>query len=267
MSNTHDELKEQYRLDELLHPEGKPWEWWEHNGPGCYNWETMTWPPGWYEDVEYRRKDTAPNWGEELSHKEVAECDDWPDFIIKTNEQGVMCIRDVDDKVWTEKAGWTYKPRISLLRHFKQRRAQALLEQEPTNEHLEKAKEVVQKMVEQMPYGNTKDNPLSERHLMAANNIEILQRIEALEEKISHLMDSKPKEDTFDPQLGTYWKSIEGNNIFLLCTPANGRYVLIHMCNGCRWSTEADSAVGAFGVDGRERLTQISIQEAFEALS
>jgi len=30
---------------------------------------------------------------------------------------------------------------------------------------------------------------------------------------------------------------------------------------------EADSAVGAFGVDGRERLTQISIQEAFEALS
>jgi len=127
----HEELQQQYALDELLHPEGKPWRYWQVNmaKPGVDGWvnicEADT-PIVWDSKIEYRRKFTAPNWDEELSSKEVAECDDWPDFTIKTNEQGVICIRDVDDKVWTERVGWTHKPRISLLRHFKKRREAAL---------------------------------------------------------------------------------------------------------------------------------------------
>jgi len=122
----HTELKEQYRQDELLHPEGKPWEWWQYSSPVTSTWRDCQDVPLWQRLKVYRRKSTAPDWSKELSPKEVAECDDWPDFTIRTNEQGVICIRDVDDKVWIERVGWTHKPRISLLRHFKKRREAAL---------------------------------------------------------------------------------------------------------------------------------------------
>ena len=122
----HEELQHAYALDELLHPEGKPWEWWEFLSSVDSTWRDCQGVPMWHTLWDHRRKSTAPNWSKELSPKEVAQCDDWPDFTIKTNEQGVICIRDVDDKVWTERVGWTHKPRISLLRHFKKRREAAL---------------------------------------------------------------------------------------------------------------------------------------------
>lgn len=122
----HEELQHAYALDELLHPEGKPLEYWQFLSSVTSTWRDCQDVPMWHTKKDYRRKPTAPNWDEELSPKEVRECDDWPDFTIRTNEQGVICIRDVDDKVWTEKVGWTHKPRISLLRHFKKRREAAL---------------------------------------------------------------------------------------------------------------------------------------------
>jgi len=120
----HEELQQQYALDALL--SDTPWKWWECSHMATRYWEPMPKSPVWSLQYDYRRKSTAPDWSKELSPKEVAECDDWPDFTIKTNEQGVICIRDVDDKVWTERVGWTHKPRISLLRHFKNRREAAL---------------------------------------------------------------------------------------------------------------------------------------------
>jgi len=120
----HEELQQQYALDALL--SDTPWKWWECSHMATRYWEPMPKSPVWSLQYDYRRKSTAPDWSKELSPKEVAECDDWPDFTIKTNEQGVICIRDVDDKVWTERVGWTHKPRISLLRHFKKRREAAL---------------------------------------------------------------------------------------------------------------------------------------------
>ena len=137
----HEELQHAYALDELLHPEGKPWEWWEFLSSVDSTWRDCQGVPMWHTLWDHRRKSTAPNWSKELSPKEVAQCDDWPDFTIKTNEQGVICIRDVDDKVWTERVGWTHKPRISLLRHFKNRREVALQRMQVVDEYCDAEQE------------------------------------------------------------------------------------------------------------------------------
>jgi hypothetical protein len=142
----HEEQQQQYALDELLHPEGKPWEWWERKATS--EWVSMLQEPSWCEDINYRRKSAAPNWDEELSPKEVAECDEWPDgyyldgeyIRLKSTTVGDWYVWDQGD--FHEETNTGIKELIgtkrTLLNHFKKRRKAALA-----------------------TYGNTKDNPSS----------------------------------------------------------------------------------------------------------
>lgn len=91
---------------------------------------------------------------QELSPKEVAECDDdLPPGYEITVDADYVGILYCGAEIWNNKKGWLCEQKTDneILNHFKKRREQALLEQEPTDEQLEKAKEVVEKMVEQMP--------------------------------------------------------------------------------------------------------------------
>jgi hypothetical protein len=144
----HDELKELYRLDELLHPEGKPWEWWDRKA--TFNWVSMFQEPSWYEDVQYHRKPTAPNWDEELSPREVAECDELPIGYEVAGDDGYVAILFCGAEIWNQDYGWLYEQKADndILNHFKKRREQALA-----------------------TYGNTRDNPLSKRQQQAAEDI------------------------------------------------------------------------------------------------
>ena len=58
----HDHLKDQYALDEQVHPLGKAWEWWEVQKfvRNYDEWQTLSKPPSWYLANKYRRKADAP---------------------------------------------------------------------------------------------------------------------------------------------------------------------------------------------------------------
>ena len=130
--NDHTELKKQYTLDVLLHPEGKPWEWWECRFDIEPLWEPLSSIPNWFSSCQYRRKDTAPDWTQELSVKEVAECDDWPDgFEATLDTDGQYAIRDEGCyAIWWQGFGFnhncTMPQRENLLNHFKIRRCATL---------------------------------------------------------------------------------------------------------------------------------------------
>ena len=137
--NDHTELKKLYALDVLLHPAGKPWEWWEFDD-GYKEWTNKEWTickhaPNWHGMVNYQRKDTAPDWSKELSVKEVAECDDWPNgFGCDYRVNGEYAIFHESDEwaVWNSKLSWlestTSQDKRTLLDHFKKRREAALVE-------------------------------------------------------------------------------------------------------------------------------------------
>jgi len=133
----HEELQHAYALDELLHPEGKPWEWWEVNiaKPCIDGWvdicEADT-PIVWDSKIEYHRKSTAPDWSQALSPKEVAECDDWPEGYRMGSFGGHLIIDyhncEEPYTVWNQHIGFVYdlNHQRTLLDHFKKRREAAL---------------------------------------------------------------------------------------------------------------------------------------------
>lgn len=145
------DLKKLYLQDELLHPEGEPWEWWEFASPTAWGQCHEHSPPKFEQDAYYRRKSTSPDWDEELSPKEVAECDDWPEGYYLDGEY--IRLKDTtrgDWYVWTqdgfnEDINTGIKALIgtkqTLLDHFKKRRETALYN--PLNESLQQyAKEL-----------------------------------------------------------------------------------------------------------------------------
>jgi hypothetical protein len=131
----HEELKELYRLDELLHPEGKPWEWWEVASPTAWGQCHEHSPPKFEQDVQYRRKSTALKWDEELSPKEVAECDELSSGYEVDCDADYVGILYCGAEIWNNKDGWDgQKADNEILNHFKKRREAALQEQKPTEE-------------------------------------------------------------------------------------------------------------------------------------
>ena len=128
----HDELKHAYALDKLLHPEGRPWEWWE-----CWIYPseiyTCRGEPDWNSStILYRRKETAPDWSQALSPKEVAECGDWPEGYRMGSFGGHLIIDyhncEEPYAVWNQHIGFVYdlNHQRTLLNHFKKRREAAL---------------------------------------------------------------------------------------------------------------------------------------------
>jgi hypothetical protein len=144
----NDELQQQYALDTLLHPEGKPWEWWECSHIEIGYWEPLPRHPAWSWQYVYRRKSTAPDWSQELSPKEVAKCDDWTEGYKRSADRtckGSICITIGNNVVWWERGGFdcSTKQKKDILTHFQKRREAALA-----------------------TYGNTKDNPLSKDEIL-----------------------------------------------------------------------------------------------------
>ena len=122
-----DELKEQYRQDELLHPEGKPWEWWQFLSSVTSTWRDCQDVPMQIAHKGYRRKSTAPNWDKELSPKEVAECDEWPaGYEVLNNINCNVVLHWCGEPVWNSVNGWmnaiTETGKGNILDHFKKRR-------------------------------------------------------------------------------------------------------------------------------------------------
>jgi len=137
----HDELQKQYALDAILHPKGKPWEYWQMNiakpiKDGWVNIFEVDTPILWDGKIEYRRKSTAPNWDEELSPKEVAECNEFPEGYYF--DGGCIRFKDNYSNDWyvlergrfnedTDKGIDEIKgTKQTLLNHFKKRREAAL---------------------------------------------------------------------------------------------------------------------------------------------
>ena len=124
----HEELQQQYALDELLHPEGEPSEWWEVNLPT----DDKGWEPAkcggfgvlFAPDFDYRRISTAPDWDKELSPKEVAECDELPSGYEVATDVYYVGLLYCNEEIWNNKEGWLYRQETDneILNHFKKRR-------------------------------------------------------------------------------------------------------------------------------------------------
>lgn len=133
---TIEEQKKQYALDELLHPEGKPWEWWdlECECQGDYIWTDMIEQDPDFDDdpTRYSRKPDAPDWDQELSPKEVRECKEWPlnysKNIIIDIDWMVSPLRGY--RIWNKEKGFcdfcTEVNKQELLDHFKKLRKEKL---------------------------------------------------------------------------------------------------------------------------------------------
>ena len=130
----HEELQQQYALDALL--SDTPWKWWECSHMATRYWEPMPKSPVWSLQYDYRRKSTAPDWSKELSPKEVAECDDWPEgYYFDRKWIRLKSITGADWYVWDESVFHEDTDAVikelagtkqTLLNHFKKRREAAL---------------------------------------------------------------------------------------------------------------------------------------------
>ena len=122
-----DEQQHAYALDALL--SDTPWKWWECSHMATNYWEPMPKSPAWSLHYDYRRKATAPDWSKELSPKEVAECDDWPEFYEMTfGENDIVLILYCGAEIWSSKDGWLHKVETdkNIFNHLKKRREDAL---------------------------------------------------------------------------------------------------------------------------------------------
>jgi len=128
---TTEEQTKAYALDELLHTEGKPWEWWQLHIRDDW-WEDCLIAPTPDTVRHYRRKSDAPDWDRELSLKEVRECEELPP------DYGKNIISDIDwmlnqlrgYRVWNKEKGFcdfcTFEIKQELLDHFKKLREEKL---------------------------------------------------------------------------------------------------------------------------------------------
>ena len=82
--SSHAYLKAQYRLDEMMHPTGEPWKWWEVSLDGK-TWHTLDGLPQWSMFNYYRRKECAPKVYKQPDGTVVLRsddtCDDWDNSL------------------------------------------------------------------------------------------------------------------------------------------------------------------------------------------
>jgi len=146
----HKEQQHAYTLDIHLHPEGRPWEWWEKRPYGKVCFSDLNTHPVWLEDAYYRRKDTAPNWDEELSPKEVAECDYLPSAYEVAVDDGYVAILYCGAEIWNNKEGWLYESKCDneILDHFKKRRETILQRMPVVDEYCDKEQQAARDLQE-----------------------------------------------------------------------------------------------------------------------
>ena len=146
----HKEQQHAYTLDIHLHPEGRPWEWWEKKPYGKVCFSDLNTHPVWLEDAYYRRKDTAPNWDEELSPKEVAECDYLPSAYEVAVDDGYVAILYCGAEIWNNKEGWLYESKCDneILDHFKKRRETILQRMPVVDEYCDKEQQAARDLQE-----------------------------------------------------------------------------------------------------------------------
>lgn len=146
----HKEQQHAYTLDIHLHPEGRPWEWWEKRPYGKVCFSDLNTHPVWHEDAYYRRKDTAPNWDEELSPKEVAECDYLPSAYEVAVDDGYVAILYCGAEIWNNKEGWLYESKCDneILDHFKKRRETILQRMPVVDEYCDKEQQAARDLQE-----------------------------------------------------------------------------------------------------------------------
>jgi len=141
----HDEQQQQYALDTLLHPDGKPWEWWQFLSSVTSTWRDCQDALMWHTKKYYRRKSTAPDWSKELSPKEVAECDDWPSgYEMTFGRDDVVLILYCGAEIWNSEDGWRYKNTThnEILDHFKDLREVALQRMPVVDEYCEQEQKI-----------------------------------------------------------------------------------------------------------------------------
>ena len=89
--NNHEDLKLKYKMDEMVHPTGRAWEWWELSLDGN-TWRTLDGLPQWSMFNHYRRKECAPTVYDDHGVVRVMDddtCDGWdkaasPSTIVTT---------------------------------------------------------------------------------------------------------------------------------------------------------------------------------------
>jgi hypothetical protein len=181
MSKTerHDELKRQYALDEILHPEGRPWEWWEVRTNRSQEWWVFDSPPHWSLDSNYRRKSTAPDWGLRLSIKEVQECDEWPEGY-RYNHAEKTISHTIGHIAWCSRVGFigNRKDRINLLAHFQKRREAALSKVSTAQVELEQIPQY-REFVEFCERRKGEMEQVADLELMVKNQTEFFQNVSA----------------------------------------------------------------------------------------
>ena len=92
---TIEDLKDQYRMDEMVHPTGRAWEWWEMKLHVI--WYSLDARPEWNPNHEYRRKADAPTVYDDHGVVRVMDddtCDNWdkavsPSAVVETWTKGL----------------------------------------------------------------------------------------------------------------------------------------------------------------------------------
>ena len=88
-----EDLKDQYRMDDMVHPTGQACLWWEVKAPAILGWTTCMEPPDWHAPYhKYRRKDCAPTVYDDHGVVRVMDddtCDGWdkavsPSTVVET---------------------------------------------------------------------------------------------------------------------------------------------------------------------------------------
>ena len=95
---TIEDLKDQYRMDDMVHPTGQACRWWEVKTPATLDWTTCMEPPNWHEPYhKYRRKKCAPTVYDDHGVVRVMDdgtCDGWdksisPSAVVETWTRGL----------------------------------------------------------------------------------------------------------------------------------------------------------------------------------
>ena len=87
--NNHEDLKIQYQMDEMVHPTGRAWEWWEVKDflTNYDAWRTPKGPLRWDSSSNYRRKECAPTVYDDHGVVRVMDddtCDNWDKAVSPT---------------------------------------------------------------------------------------------------------------------------------------------------------------------------------------
>lgn len=103
----YEQINDLYSMDEMVHPLGKAWLWWESRIGNGDEWTSCTQPPQqWGLHREFRRKSCAPTVIRDKSGyvrvMDDGTCDTWEDMIsplttVVTKQEGPFRFQIVDE--------------------------------------------------------------------------------------------------------------------------------------------------------------------------